>query len=307
MVVYCSERMLFGISLSISVSRPFLFFWMKNAAKSSTESEGITVCGQSVGEIRDKEERGFGPSVQENAFTAQGWSVFLIRRARSGVARGCIDGVMVLGGSTRGVPKPRPRRETRWSSRKCPNDFVIIFLETGSPSFLDTQTQERAPMLHGVVAALLCAYAPQLMLQATSDAQSAMAAATAAAGVYHATVTSMGVDATSTTEAMKAAASVYHSAAEFNVPSALEAVSAAASVYSAHGGDLLGDNAAAAAVTPSAVQVIGMGKSWLPGVKVPLLDAYDMALRDSPFATKVVTVASLPVQATRVRSALAAV
>ena len=77
-------------------------------------------------------------------------------------------------------------------------------------------------MLHGVVAPLLSAYAPQLMLQATSDAQSAMAAATAAAGVYHATVTSMGVDATSTTEAMKAAASVYHSAAEFNVPSALE-------------------------------------------------------------------------------------
>lgn len=195
----------------------------------------------------------------------------------------------------------RARRGTplhpRASSRKCPNDFVtFIFSPTDarSPSFLDTQTQERAPMLHGVVAALLCAYAPQLMLQATSDAQSAMAAATAAAGVYHATVTSMGVDATSTTEAMKAAASVYHSAAEFNVPSALEAVSAAASVYSAHGGDLLGDNAAAAAVTPTAVQEIGMGsKSWLPGVKVPLLDAYDMALRDSPFATKVVTAASL--------------
>lgn len=75
MVVYCSERMLFGISLSISASRPFLFFWMKNAAKSSTESEGITVRGQSVGEIeRTREERGFGPSVQENAFTAQGWS-----------------------------------------------------------------------------------------------------------------------------------------------------------------------------------------------------------------------------------------
>lgn len=76
MVVYCSERMLFGISLSISVSRPFLFFWMKNAAKSSTESEGITVCGQSVGEIeRTREEGGFGPSAQESAFTAQGGSV----------------------------------------------------------------------------------------------------------------------------------------------------------------------------------------------------------------------------------------
>ena len=151
---------------------------------------------------------------------------------------------------------------------------------------LDTQTLA-APMLHE--SWLRLSTMPQLMLQATSDAQSAMAAATAAAGVYHATVTSMGVDATSTTEAMKAAASVYHSATEFNVPSALEAVSAATSVYSAHGGDVLGDNAAAAVVTPSAVQVIGMGsKSWLPGVNVPLLDAYDMALRDSPFATKVV-------------------
>ena len=43
-------------------------------------------------------------------------------------------------------------------------------------------------MLHGVVAPLLSAYAPQLMLQATSDAQSAMAAATAVASAMRAAV-----------------------------------------------------------------------------------------------------------------------
>ena len=75
MVVYCSERMLFGISLSISASRPFPVLLDEERCKVFSESEGITVRGQSVGEIeRTREERGFGPSVQENAFTAQGWS-----------------------------------------------------------------------------------------------------------------------------------------------------------------------------------------------------------------------------------------